>query len=104
MPDCSSRRWSIDRGYAVLDVAEPDGPPALLLRWEALSTPVQVAIVFPILAVVLFLLNVGPFNQPVWRSILYGLIEAVPLTALAVVATASERGRRAARTKDHPPR
>ena len=81
-----------------------DEAPALLRRWEALSTPVQVAVAFPILAAVLFLLNVGPFNQPVWRSILYGLIEAAPFTALVLVATASERSKRAARTRDQPPR
>jgi hypothetical protein len=44
--------------------------------------------------VVLFLLNLGGFNQPLPRSILYGLIEAVPFTALVLVATANERRKR----------
>jgi hypothetical protein len=78
-------------------VASSPEPPRLLRRWEALSVPVQAAIVFPPLAVVLFLLNVSGFNQPVPRSILYGLIEAAPFTALILVATANERRKRADR-------
>jgi len=74
-------------------VARPE-PPALVRRWEALSVPVQAAIVFPPLAVLLFLLNLGGFGQPLARSILYGLIEAAPVTALVLVATASERRKR----------
>jgi hypothetical protein len=76
-------------------MAEPRQPPALLRRWESLSVPVQGAIVFPPLAVALFLLNVGGFDQPVLRSIVYGLIEALPFTALVLVATANERRKRA---------
>jgi hypothetical protein len=76
----------------------PPGPPpilpSILRRWEALSPPVQAAVVFPPLAVVLFLLNVGGFGQPIARSILYGLIEAAPFTALVLVATANERRKR----------
>ncbi len=49
---------------------------------------------FPPLAVLLFLLNLGGFGQPLARSILYGLIEAAPVTALVLVATASERRKR----------
>ena len=75
-------------------VADRREPSALLRRWESLGAPVQAAIVFPPLAVVLFLLNVGGFNQPVPRSIVYGLIEALPFTALVLVATANERRRR----------
>ena len=69
-------------------------PPELLRRWESLSAAVQAAIVFPPLAVLLFLLNLGGFGQPLGRSILYGLIEAAPVTALALVATANERRKR----------
>ncbi|HKA10748.1 MAG TPA: hypothetical protein VKI99_09790, partial [Candidatus Dormibacteraeota bacterium] len=64
-------------------------PPKLLRRWESLSAGVQAAIVFPLLAVVFFLLNLLGFNQPVWRSVLYGLIESAPFTALVLVATAN---------------
>lgn len=66
----------------------------MIRRWEALTTPLQAAIAFPPLAVLLFLVNLGPFGQPLWRSILYGLIEAAPVTALILVATANERRKR----------
>ena len=69
-------------------------PPGLLRRWESLSTPVQGAIVFPPLTLLLFLLNLGGFNQPLPRSIIYGLIEALPFTALILIATANERRKR----------
>jgi hypothetical protein len=68
--------------------------PRLVERWEALSAGVQVAVAFPVAAVVLFALNLGPFHQPWWRSLLYGLIEAAPVTALVVVATVNERNKR----------
>ena len=66
----------------------------MLQRWESLKPGVQAAIVFPPLAVLLFRLNLGGFNQPLLRSILYGLIEAAPVTALILVATANERRKR----------
>ena len=75
-------------------------PPKLVRRWESLSTAVQAAIVFPLLAVVFFLLNLVGFNQPVWRSILYGVIESAPFTALVLVATANERRKRSDRRSD----
>ena len=66
----------------------------MLQRWESLKPGVQAAIVFPPLAILLFLLNLSGFNQPPLRSILYGLIEAAPVTALVLVATANERRKR----------
>src|SRR3981081_2758801 len=78
-------------------VASSPEPPGPLRRWEALSVPVQAAIVFPPLAIVLFLLNVGGVGQPVARSVLYGVIEAAPVTALVLVATANERRKRTGR-------
>jgi hypothetical protein len=63
-------------------------------RWEALSVPIQAAIAFPPLVVVLLLLNLAGFGQPLVRSIVYGLIEAAPVTALVLVATANERRKR----------
>jgi hypothetical protein len=69
-------------------------PPKLVLWWEGLETWVQLAISFPIFAVLTFLINIGPFNQPIPRSVLYGLFEGAVLSALMAVATASERGRR----------
>jgi hypothetical protein len=73
----------------------PNPPPALLAWWERLETWKQLAISFPIFAVLMLLINVGPFNQPLFRSILYGLFEGGVLSGLLAVATATERGRRA---------
>ena len=72
----------------------PTPPPRLVLWWEGLETWVQLAISFPIFAVLTFLINIGPFSQPVGRSVLYGLFEGAVLSGLMAVATASERGRR----------
>jgi hypothetical protein len=68
-------------------------------RWEALSPFVQGAIALPPLSVLLFLANLGPFNQPLWRSVLYGIFEGAVVTALLLVATASEKSKR----KSPPP-
>jgi hypothetical protein len=69
-------------------------PPRLVLWWEGLPTWVQLAISFPIFAVLTFVVNLGPFNQPMYRSIPYGLFEGAVLSALMAVATASERSKR----------
>jgi hypothetical protein len=69
-------------------------PPAIVLWWEKLETWKQIAISFPALAIFMLLVNVGPFNQPVWRSILYGIFEGGVLSGLLAVATAAERGKR----------
>ena len=66
----------------------------MIQRWEALSPFVQGAIALPPLSVVLFLINLGPFHQPAWRSILYGIFEGGVVTALLLVATASEKSKR----------
>lgn len=73
---------------------QPPPPPRLVLWWEGLETWMQLAISLPIFAVITFLMNIGPFNQPVLRSILYGLFEGAVLAALMAVATRTERGRR----------
>lgn len=69
-------------------------PPKLVLWWEGLETWRQLALSFPILAVLTLLINVGPFNQPLLRSVFYGLFEGGVLSCLLAVATAGERGRR----------
>lgn len=69
-------------------------PPAIVLWWEKLETWKQIAISFPVLAIFMLLVNVGPFSQPVWRSILYGIFEGGVLSGLLAVATAAERGKR----------
>jgi hypothetical protein len=69
-------------------------PPRWLAWWEGLETWRQLALSFPVLSVFMFLVNVGPFNQPILRSIFYGLFEGGVLTGLMAVATATERGKR----------
>ena len=65
-----------------------------MLWWEALETWVQLAISFPIFGVLTFLINIGPFGQPLLRSLFYGLFEGAVVSGLLAVATATERGRR----------
>jgi len=54
----------------------------------------QLALSFPLFAVFTFLLNVGPFSQPMLRSVFYGLFEGGILAGLLAVATRTERDRR----------
>lgn len=77
------------------DPTSKQAPPPLLAWWERLETWKQLAISFPAFAVLMLLVNVGPFNQPLLRSILYGLFEGAILSGLLAVATVTERGRRA---------
>jgi len=65
-----------------------------VLWWEGLETWKQLALSFPVFAVLTFLLNVGPFNQPILRSVFYGVFEGGVLAGLLAVATRTERGRR----------
>lgn len=69
-------------------------PPAIVLWWESLETWKQLVISFPVLAVFMLLVNVGPFSQPLWRSILYGIFEGGVLSGFLAVATAAERRKR----------
>ena len=62
--------------------------------WEGLTPAKQAGISGPVLVVLLFLINVGPFNQPAWRSILYGILEGGVLTGLLLVATQNEKRKR----------
>jgi len=62
--------------------------------WEGLETWKQLALSFPVFAVLTFLLNVGPFNQPILRSVFYGVFEGGVLAGLLAVATRTERSRR----------
>ena len=70
-------------------------PPQLVLWWERLETWRQLALSFPAFAVLMLLINIGPFNQPLLRSIFYGLFEGAVFSGLLAVATATERSRRA---------
>lgn len=73
---------------------DPRPPPRLVQWWEGLETWEQLALSFPVLAVLTFLINIGPFYQPVPRSILYGLFEGAVLSGLLAIATRTEAGRR----------
>jgi len=72
----------------------------MIQRWEALSPFVQGGIALPPLSVLLFLVNLGPFNQPAWRSVFYGIFEGAVVTGLLLVATATEKSKR--RDSDRP--
>ena len=72
----------------------PQRVPRLVLWWESLETWHQLLMSFPILSVLMLVINIGPFNQPLLRSIIYGLFEGGVLSGLLAVATATERGRR----------
>jgi hypothetical protein len=80
------------------DPTEMGEPPSwrfrLILWWEALETWRQLLISFPVFAALTFFINIGPFNQPLLRSIFYGLFEGAVLSGMLAVATATERGRR----------
>lgn len=65
-----------------------------MLRWESLSASRQAAISTPVLVLVFFGLNLGPFNQPLWRSILYGIMEGGVFTGMLLWVTAGERRKR----------
>ncbi|HLZ94467.1 MAG TPA: hypothetical protein VKT20_03950 [Candidatus Dormibacteraeota bacterium] len=69
-------------------------PPRILLWWEALEVWKQIAISFPVFAVLTFLINIGPFSQPILRSVFYGLFEGGVLAGLMAVATRTERDKR----------
>jgi len=66
----------------------------LVRWWEGLDTWKQLAASFPVFAVLTFLINIGPFSQPIPRSILYGLFEGGVLSALLAIASRTERGKR----------
>ena len=71
-------------------------PPALLRRWEDLTTGKQIAISVPVFLVIFFVLNQFPFNQPLARSVAYAIIEAPFFVAIAIWATHAERAKRRA--------
>ena len=71
-------------------------------RWEALSARTQAAIAFPVAAVVMFLIHIGPFNQPTGRAIGYAVFWGAVLTGLLVVASRAERAKRLENERDRP--
>ncbi len=67
---------------------------SLVRRWESLSARTQAAAAFPVAAVVMLLLHLGPFAQPVGRAIGYAIFWGAVLTGAIVVASRAERARR----------
>ncbi|HEU0193529.1 MAG TPA: hypothetical protein VFQ71_04980 [Gaiellales bacterium] len=72
----------------------PKAPPRLLLRWEALPAQTQIMITFPALVVLLFLVHIGPLNQPLGRGAFYAVFWAILGTFAVVVATRTEAAKR----------
>ena len=69
-------------------------PNGLRRWWEGLTPAKQAGISGPVLVALLFLINVGPFNQPAWRSILYGILEGGVLIGLLLVVIQTEKRKR----------
>ena len=72
----------------------PKPPPRIVLWWEELEVWQQLSLSFPLFAVLTFLLNIGPFSQPILRSSFYGVFEGGILTGLLAIATRTERDKR----------
>ena len=66
----------------------------LLLAWERLPVPAQIGIAFPLLVVALFLLHLGPLNQPVVRALFYGVFWSCLATPVVVLASQNEARKR----------
>ena len=65
----------------------------LVAPWERLSVPVQIGIAFPVLAVLLFLLHLGPLNQPPARALFYGVFWGL-LASLAITLASQNEARK----------
>jgi hypothetical protein len=68
-------------------------------RWENLSPGRQALVIFPVAVVLMFLLHVGPLNQPTGRAVTYALFWGAVITVALVVASRSERARRLERER-----
>jgi hypothetical protein len=76
-------------------VPQGSRPPSRLVAWwEGLETGMQILIAFPVLAVLLLAVNLGPFGLSLPRSLAYAVFEGGVLTGLLIVATINERNRR----------
>jgi hypothetical protein len=78
-------------------VDDGDRRSRLLRRWEALPARAQLAIVFPIASLVLWVGHVTLLNQPRGRGFLYGIFWGAILAVLVVYATQNEVRKRRAR-------
>ena len=75
----------------------------LLTRWEDLPMLAQLIVSGIPLILLLWVLNVGPMNQPLLRGFGYGIFEGSIAAGAVFGATRSERARRLARdgSDDH---
>jgi len=68
----------------------------LVLWWEGLETWRQLLISFPVFAALTLFINIGPFNQPLLRSIFYGLFEGAVLSGMLAAIVVPSAGARSA--------
>ena len=78
----------------------PNEPGPITQRWEALAASVRFAITFVISAPILWLIHVRFLNQPEDRGVFYGIFWGVVVGLLLLLATRTERMRRAGLTGD----
>ena len=65
----------------------------LLLAWERLRGPVQFLISLPVTILLLFLLHLGPLNQPPARALFYGVLWGL-LASLAITLASQNEARK----------
>ena len=96
--DDDSHRWGPvgrpDCRRILAGVTTRKPPPKLVLRWEALSPGVQVAIAGPVMLALLWAAHVFLMNQPIWRGLGYAVFWGVFATGAVVAASRNERARR----------
>ncbi|MEW6582500.1 MAG: hypothetical protein AB1416_07045 [Actinomycetota bacterium] len=77
--------------------------PALLLWWEARHPALQIALVGPISVALMWVIHIGPLNQPLGRGLGYAAFWGLVLTGLIVAASRAEHARRQAARRGDPP-
>jgi hypothetical protein len=82
----------------------PSEPGPVARRWEALSAPVRFGISFVISAPLLWLVHITFLNQPEDRGIFYGIFWGIVVALILLLATRSEKMRRAGLTGDEQDR
>jgi hypothetical protein len=82
----------------------PNEPGPLTRRWEALAAPVRFAIAFVISAPILWLVHITFLNQPEDRGIFYGIFWGIVVGLVLLLATRTEKMRRAGLTGDEQDR
>ena len=82
----------------------PSEPGPIARRWEALAAPVRFGIVFVVSAPILWLVHVTFLNQPEDRGVFYGIFWGIVVGLIMLLATRSEKMRRAGLTGDEQDR